>query len=209
MYAHWERLAEMSLDDASPETATGPRELAVAQVSALQGIGYALLAAGDRLSAVLDAAGDRNTQLERIAEAVEVLYREPRRTPWRWLRAGVRNLAWRLRGARAARAWRAQIAAPDGVIVRQALADAAAYRRQARPAEGCADCAGGRRLCPEHAHHDEVLARGYTRVLDEIQGHGNCGAMRRCLPGFLRRHPDAAITVTGAGTADAAGGWSA
>jgi hypothetical protein len=125
-------------------------ELPERQVAALQGIGYALLAAGDRLAAVLDAADDRNTQLDRIADAAGMLRREPRRTPRQWL-SGV---AWRLRGARRAerlvRSWgvhpdqppieTALLAGDEITLVRQALAEADERHRAISASRECAEC---------------------------------------------------------------------
>lgn len=135
--------AERFLDDAAGDALSGRRE---SQPAALQGIGYALLAVGDRLGAVLDAADDRNAQLEQIREAVEMLHREPRLTLRQWLS----GLAWRLWGARRLeRAWRREAAwrTPVGTftenditIIVQALAEADERHRALGASTGCAEC---------------------------------------------------------------------
>lgn len=170
----------MFLDDAA-RSPSHPR----AQVSALQGIGYALLAVEGRLGAVLDAADDRNTQLERIA-AVELLRREPRRTPRQWLSA----LAWRWWGARRAerlaRAWSvtsdgqpaeqetALLAGGEVAVVRQALAEADERHRAlgAGHTQGCAQC---RDLDPGYCdrHAPEIaLADAYGGLWVRLGGGG-------------------------------------
>jgi len=138
--------AETFLDGAAGDAGPGWRDLAVSQLTALQGIGYALLAVGDLLGAVLDAADDRNAELGQIREAVEMLHREPRLTLRQWLS----GLAWRLWGARRLeRAWRREAAwgTPAGsftdgdiTIIVQALAEADERHRALGASAGCAEC---------------------------------------------------------------------
>jgi hypothetical protein len=59
------------------------RDVAVRQLAALQGIGWALLALGDQLADASDAAADCGTQLSDIAGAVEDLHRVPLAGPAR------------------------------------------------------------------------------------------------------------------------------
>jgi hypothetical protein len=53
------------------------RDLAVRQLAAMQGIGYALLAVCDQLADATDAVADCATQLSEIAGAVDGVRREP------------------------------------------------------------------------------------------------------------------------------------
>jgi hypothetical protein len=53
------------------------QDVAVRQLAALQGIGWALLALGEQFADVADADADCVTQLSGIAEAVDGLHREP------------------------------------------------------------------------------------------------------------------------------------
>jgi hypothetical protein len=60
------------------EAAAGDeKDVAVRQLAALQGIGWALLALGDQLADVVDADADCATRLSGIADAVGGLHREP------------------------------------------------------------------------------------------------------------------------------------
>lgn len=135
------------LDEAdSPSSTHEGRKL-----DALRGIGWAILALDDRLAAVLDAADDRNTQLEGIADAVGLLHREPRLSLRQWLS----GLAWRWWGARRAeRAWRGEhagqpplgtavLAGEEITLVQQALKDAEGHSGDERLAAACADLLAG------------------------------------------------------------------
>ena len=53
------------------------RDVAVRQLAALQGIGWALLALGDQLADGNDAVADCATQMSEIAGAVDALWSEP------------------------------------------------------------------------------------------------------------------------------------
>jgi hypothetical protein len=117
---------------------------AARQLAATRAIGYALLAAGERLGGLLDAADDGSTQLEQIRQAVEMLHREPRLTVRQWFS----GLAWRWWGARRAeRAWRAQqpplgtavLAGEEIALVWQAVKDAAGRCGDERLAAAYAD----------------------------------------------------------------------
>jgi hypothetical protein len=66
------------------------RDLAVRQLAALQGIGWALLALGEQLADVADATTDCATQLAGIAGAVDAL-RTGRPARLRGLRAALRR----------------------------------------------------------------------------------------------------------------------
>jgi hypothetical protein len=147
------------------------------QLLALAGIGQALLALDDLLGAVVDAADDRNTQLDRIADAAGMLRREPRRTPRQWLS----GLAWRWWGARRAeRAWRrahvwSQLTAStltddDFTVIRLALAEGDERHRALGASDGCAECG---RLdpgkCAEHAP-DAALADLYGGLWARLAG---------------------------------------
>jgi hypothetical protein len=173
------------LDQASSDSGDGSlRDLVLRHLAATQGVGFAVLAAGDRLGEVVDAvlaAGDRlgevagaaedaNRQLAAIADAVAVLAPEPR------LGMG-RRLSWRLWGRRLAeRAWRAEagtwlsVDADDASVLVQALADAARLRETVTYAD-CIDCvrarAGARadgnaadelELCDVHARNNRLSA---------------------------------------------------
>ena len=81
------------LDEAA--TDADERDLAVRQLAALQGIGWALLALGDQLADGNDSAVTRGEHLADIAAAVEDLNRAPLAGPVRdvldrlaWLRKG-------------------------------------------------------------------------------------------------------------------------
>ena len=73
------------------------RNLAVRQLAALQGIGWALLALGDQLSDGNDAAVTRGEHLADIATAVEDLHRAPLAGPARVLDRLARLRKGRLR----------------------------------------------------------------------------------------------------------------
>jgi hypothetical protein len=62
------------------EAAAGDsKDVAVRQLAALQGIGYALLALGEQLADATDATADCATQLSGIADAVDGLRQPPAR----------------------------------------------------------------------------------------------------------------------------------
>lgn len=143
----------------------------------LRGTGYALLALEERLGALADAADDRNAQLERIREAVEMLHQEPRRTPRQWLS----SLAWRWWGARdVERALRRQLAWAqltagaltdhDFTVIRLALAEGDERHRALGASNGCAECG---RLdpgkCAEHAP-ETALADAYGELWARLAG---------------------------------------
>jgi hypothetical protein len=65
------------LDEAA--TDSDSKDIAVCQLAALQGIGWALLALGEQLADATDAAADCATQLSGIADAVDGLHQPPAR----------------------------------------------------------------------------------------------------------------------------------
>jgi len=95
------------------------------QVAALQGIGWALLAVCDQLADLADAAADNGGQLAEIACAVEALTAPRPRRARDSLTAILARLLHIGRAGRP-RAGTVELTSAQAVIVRQALADAAA-----------------------------------------------------------------------------------
>jgi hypothetical protein len=86
----------------------------------------------------------------------------------------IASLMWRCRLARAVAASGSVVLTPtDAETVRQALADASAWRTWRAEGAGCEACAlvdPGR--CPGHAHDDEMSA-GYDRLLRRLTVEGD------------------------------------
>jgi hypothetical protein len=69
--------AAQFLDEAAADRDS--KDMAIRQLAALQGIGYALLALGEQLADITDATADCATQLSGIADAVDGLHQPPAR----------------------------------------------------------------------------------------------------------------------------------
>lgn len=168
------------LDQASGDAGDSARQMAHRAIAALQGIGFAVLATGDRLGDLLDAADDANRQLGEIADAVAILAPEPRTGTWR-------RLYWRLRGRRLAGQAEAgtwlPVGAGDVPVLAQALADAARMRqvpvygdcidcvraRTAALAAGTPDASADLERCDVHARESQ-LAAAYAALRFRIGG---------------------------------------
>jgi hypothetical protein len=137
------------------------------QVAAMQGIGWALLAVCDQLADLADAAADNGGQLADIATAVNGLTAgRPARA-----RGCLTAVFARLVHATARRsAGTVELTAPQAVIVRHAMADAAAWRAWRSEGHQCTGCAAldpGK--CTEHAG-DEDLAAAYAALRARLPG---------------------------------------
>jgi hypothetical protein len=170
-HARYATAAEAFLDEATWDGLGYPSALdhAACQVTALRGIGYAVLALEDRLGGLLDAADDSNTQLTEIAGAARDLRPEHRRPVRDWLT----RLAWRYWGSwRTGRRQRTLAACPappvlsaeDDAMVRRALADAAEWRSRRGEGTGCDGCmTAGPGKCRDHCRDDD-LASAYEAL---------------------------------------------
>ena len=136
------------------------------QLAAMEGIGWALLAVCDQLADLADATTDNGGQLAELATAVDGLAEtRPRRT-----RSGLTAAFGRLTRTNSI-PWRSvAFTAPQAVIVRQALADAAAWRAWRAEGRDCASCAAADSgKCAEHTG-DEDLADAYEAMRARLPG---------------------------------------